>query len=97
MKQEAEALRESRLKAKAIKAKTFLARVDHVAEKNDARKVRTSPTRNHGTPPARSSNSEKRVDFAPQIDTCILTPSKTLLCFSPRPSTHITTPITHTG
>ena len=96
MKQEAEALRESRLKAKAIKAKTFLARVDHVAEKNDARKVRTSPTRNHGTP-ARSSNSEKRVDFAPQIDTCILTPSKTLLCFSPRPSTHITTPITHTG
>jgi|TARA_B110001450_G_scaffold181125_1_gene169237 hypothetical protein len=50
MKQEAEALRESRLKAKAIKAKTFLARVDHVAEKNDARKVRTSPTRNHGTP-----------------------------------------------
>ena len=50
MKQEAEALRESRLKAKAIKAKAFLARVDHVAEKNDARKVRTSPTRNHGTP-----------------------------------------------
>jgi hypothetical protein len=50
MKQEAEALRESRLKAKAIKATVFLARVDHVAEKNDARKVRTSPTRNHGTP-----------------------------------------------
>jgi len=47
---EAEALRESRLKAKAIKATVFLARVDHVAEKNDARKVRTSPTRNHGTP-----------------------------------------------
>ena len=39
MKQEAEALRESRLKAKAIKAKAFLARVDHVAEKNDARKA----------------------------------------------------------
>ena len=90
MKQEAEALRESRLKAKAIKAKTFLARVDHVAEKNDARKVRTSPTRNHGTP-ARSSNREKRVDFAPQIDTCILTPSKTLV-YSPRPTTHISSP-----
>uniref|UniRef100_A0A7S0I994 Uncharacterized protein n=1 Tax=Micromonas pusilla TaxID=38833 RepID=A0A7S0I994_MICPS len=36
---EAEALRESRLRAKAIKAKAFIDRVDHVAERNDARKA----------------------------------------------------------
>ena len=95
MKQEAEALRESRLKAKAIKAKAFLARVDHVAEKNDARKVRTSPTRNHGTPPARSSNREQRVDFAPQIDTCILTRFKNARVLAETDDSHITTPITH--
>lgn len=41
--QEAEALRESRLRAKAIKAKAFIDRVDHVAERNDARKVRAPP------------------------------------------------------
>jgi len=40
---EAEALRASRLRAKAIKAKAFLDRVDHVAERNDARKVRAPP------------------------------------------------------
>ena len=47
--QEAEALRESRLRAKAIKAKAFIDRVDHVAERNDARKVRAPPQPWHPT------------------------------------------------